>query len=783
MAASGSIAIKVEPEDTSSSIFPGNHDGLEEFITDDYPSNTLFQSESTLVKEEAQDTMVSPLRGNQANGDEFINDDNQGHSGSNTARGATTVRSAVTYIKEEPHDARHFPSHGTSGNAEVVAETVMVPSDFFCVKEEPSSPLPGNDEDIDELLMSDQTEAEISSSGFISIKEEPQCSSSSVPPDTWIHESIEDLITDNRPGHREQMTSEEVWELSFSFPDDPNDSADEYSHSSEEELLELDPDECSDDKNELQMSWSVPSTSGGKLLKQYPGKTNVQIESRESQLGPRDDAATNQWDTSVFAAPAPNSHGPTYSQQLNEGSMALDAFTLYFDNHVMQHIVDQTNHYALQKHRKGWRPLAGDELRAYIGLLILMSINPMHEFQMYWSSDSFFHVKEITQVMTYKRFLMITNCLHLNENAKTPQHGRKGFDCFYKVRPFIDMMNERFQAEYSPSSHVAIDESMVLFKGRSRVKRKIKHGYKVWSLADSETGYLLKFEPCEGKSARKPLDRSFGEHVILALADSAVPAGSQLFLGNLFASTHLLQELRDRDVLACGMFCASENNLPPLVQVGNNVEPDSYLWRRKGDVVTYQWKELKNVHVMSNYHDPECRVQVQRTLPNGKKKAVDCPAVLRDYSIWMSGVRKFDQRRNAYATDHCSKRWWSWIFYFILDAAVVNAYIQINSLKPVAYFHFRLNLGRQLIGRKSFRKPRISLVAHKKKRGDNDERTMTGVPETLRFAGNAHHPSLTEARRRCRWCSTKAKESRTKYMCSVCEVPLCVVCFGPFHSQ
>ncbi|XP_064461541.1 uncharacterized protein LOC135371405 isoform X7 [Ornithodoros turicata] len=290
MAASGSIAIKVEPEDTSSSIFPGNHDGLEEFITDDYPSNTLFQSESTLVKEEAQDTMVSPLRGNQANGDEFINDDNQGHSGSNTARdstqkrrkmlcpntnprkpcysrrksskahcrllrkkrrlkahatigdsqadtlqlsdgaleeslftrdlsmardctevegsehrpletppGATTVRSAVTYIKEEPHDARHFPSHGTSGNAEVVAETVMVPSDFFCVKEEPSSPLPGNDEDIDELLMSDQTEAEISSSGFISIKEEPQCSSSSVPPDTWIHESIEDLITDNRP--------------------------------------------------------------------------------------------------------------------------------------------------------------------------------------------------------------------------------------------------------------------------------------------------------------------------------------------------------------------------------------------------------------------------------------------------------------------------------------------------------------------------------------------------------------------------------------------------------
>ncbi|KAL3243897.1 hypothetical protein MRX96_019486 [Rhipicephalus microplus] len=100
---------------------------------------------------------------------------------------------------------------------------------------------------------------------------------------------------------------------------------------------------------------------------------------------------------------------------------------------------------------------------------------------------------------------------------------------------------------------------------------------------------------------------------------------------------------------------------------------------------------------MSNYHDPEDRVQVHRTLQNGKKMAVECPSVVKDYNTWMGGVDKFDQKRNAYPADRRSKRWWSRIFYFMLDAAM--------------------------------------------------------------------------------------KEVRSKYICIMCNVPLCVACFGPFHCR
>ncbi|KAG0438050.1 hypothetical protein HPB47_017166 [Ixodes persulcatus] len=58
------------------------------------------------------------------------------------------------------------------------------------------------------------------------------------------------------------------------------------------------------------------------------------------------------------------------------------------------------------------------------------------------------------------------------------------------------------------------------------MKPKIKRGFKVWSLADSQTGYFLKFQLYEDENAKKPLDRTLTEHVVLTLADGAVPVGS-----------------------------------------------------------------------------------------------------------------------------------------------------------------------------------------------------------------------------------------------------------------
>ncbi|KAL3242510.1 hypothetical protein MRX96_021077 [Rhipicephalus microplus] len=525
-------------------------------------------------------------------------------------------------------------------------------------------------------------------------------------------------------GKQKCLSPEEALELFFSLPDNCNDSTDEYCESSEDEEFVLAPHESSEEDDTLP-PLPGPSTSKRKGIrrKHYVGKRKKQKKSKKPSEELDDKTVDNQWDSSKFVATTPTNCSALGSQKLSQRSTVLETFSLYFDDDVMKHIVDQTNLYAAQTNRAGWTALTCLELRAYIGLLVLMSVNRMHHLQMYWCSDSFFHVKEIAQVMTYKRFQLITNCLHLNNNNLMADYGTKDYDRSYKVRPLMDMMNERFLANYTPSSHLAVDESMILFKGRSSMKQympmkpKIKRGYKVWSLADSETGYLLKFQLYEGKSAHKPDDVTLGEHVVLTLTDGAVPAGSQVFFDNFFSSTKLLQVLREKDILACGTFRVNKRDLPQVVKENNKLERGSYIWRRKAEVVAYQWRDSKNVHLMSNYHDPEDRVQVHRTLQNGKKMAVECPSVVKDYNTWMGGVDKFDQKRNAYPADRRSKRWWSRIFYFMLDAAVVNAFIQMSFIEPVVYLQFRLILGRQLVAQNTFRRSSVTMKAHHNKKG------------------------------------------------------------------
>ncbi|KAL1426851.1 hypothetical protein MTO96_017929 [Rhipicephalus appendiculatus] len=87
----------------------------------------------------------------------------------------------------------------------------------------------------------------------------------------------------------------------------------------------------------------------------------------------------------------------------------------------------------------------------------------------------------------------------------------------------MEMLKANFQKEYKPSSHVTDDESMVLFKGRLAMKQymplkpKIEQGYKVWSIADSETGYLCKFDLYQGRTECQPTDVGlvFSRHALL----------------------------------------------------------------------------------------------------------------------------------------------------------------------------------------------------------------------------------------------------------------------------
>lgn len=103
-------------------------------------------------------------------------------------------------------------------------------------------------------------------------------------------------------------------------------------------------------------------------------------------------------------------------------SQPLDYFIDYFPEELIDTIVRNTNH-TYHTHSKAWTDVTQEEMKAYFGLIILMSINPLSDMQTYWSTDEFFRNPVICRVMPLKRFKKITQNIHIsNISTEAPRN-------------------------------------------------------------------------------------------------------------------------------------------------------------------------------------------------------------------------------------------------------------------------------------------------------------------------------------------------------------------------
>jgi len=176
-------------------------------------------------------------------------------------------------------------------------------------------------------------------------------------------------------------------------------------------------------------------------------------------------------------------------------------FKLLFSDEVINLIVEQTNLYAQQRYMKTGKlyiKTTNQEIMTFLGINILMDIKRLPSYRDYWSSAPDLHDSYISQLMTVNRFGWWLSTIHLNDNNMMPKKGEIGYDNFYKLRPYLTILKYNFQKYYNPNKIIAVDESMIKFKGQSTLKqympiKPIKGGYKVWSLADKK-GYLWNFK-------------------------------------------------------------------------------------------------------------------------------------------------------------------------------------------------------------------------------------------------------------------------------------------------
>lgn len=474
----------------------------------------------------------------------------------------------------------------------------------------------------------------------------------------------------------------------------------------------------------------------------------------------------------------------------------LQNFNIFFSD-LYHYIVDQSNLYSNQCGKN--LNLSIDEFKAFLGILIIMGFHSLPSIRLYWCANENFFVSRVANIMTQKRFLNILRYLHLNDNSIMPQRGSPTFDKLYKVRPMINRLNDVFAKSFSPDRNLSCDESMVPFKGRSGMKqympmKPVKRGFKIWALCCAITGYLLKFMVYEGK--KESVEKgSLGEKTVLELTNNYQDKGYCVFFDRFFSSIQLVSKLLKRKIFACGTILQNRKFFPKtILKEDKTLNIGEYDFATSGEISVFKWMDRgkKPVVTVSSIHKGNDAAMVKRKNKIGIREDVKCPKSISEYNKYMGGVDHFDQLQEYYNISLKSRRWWMKLFFYFVNATIVNSYIMYtltvkqnsNNVKPLSHLMFRSLLADELIGQFSNRKNvgPISIPSTKKKPKDIGEGRLILPGNNSRLQNVGKHIPIPGNYNRCRLCSTKKNVKRSKIHCIECNVALCLKCFLPFHS-
>ena len=204
---------------------------------------------------------------------------------------------------------------------------------------------------------------------------------------------------------------------------------------------------------------------------------------------------------------------------------------------------------------------------------------------------------------------------------------------------------------------------------------------------------------------------------------------------------------------------------------------------QKGSVSACAWMDRKLVMAMSSNTQPSAKGLVLRRQKDHTRTPISCPESIVLYNKYMGGVDRGDQLRGYYNCRTKSRKFYRYIFYFLFDVAITNAYILQKNFCPDSVHknvkEFRLQLAKELIGdyssrRRAGRKPSLITTL-----------PLRHFPVRIRDETQKHR---NFKRGRCAHCRVSRSRTDTTWFCRECQVWLChsgdrqADCFLQWHT-
>jgi len=485
----------------------------------------------------------------------------------------------------------------------------------------------------------------------------------------------------------------------------------------------------------------------------------------------------------------------------DEDSTPYDIFSRFFDDEVIDVLVTETNRYYEQFinskggkenltkacRARSWNDVTNDEIRAFLAILLYMGLVKLPNYNMYWSTHDLLNLKNFTSLMTRDRFLNILSYLHATDNDLEPPRDSPTYDPGYKLAKIVRLIVQRWQANYKPHREISIDETLVPFKGRTKLLQYIpskphKWGLKVWTLADAQTGYVYNWSLYTGKMPPDVRGRGVAHRVVTSLCQPLYGLGHHLYVDNFFTSPALFEELAVNQTGACGTLRVNRIGVPAEVKHAKPPKGDPPVVHRDGRNLYINWCDKRLVHLMTSVHNGSTFLKrVRSKFHDNHVREVHHPRAVQLYTQYMGGVDLADQQISYCALLHRMVKWWKKLFICnILEVCVGNSkaiYKELNPQKRLTTDKFRLQIITGLLEGWERRNKRFSRPA------------TNPTSRLLERHFPKLNPSMTAKGRRsnpdCEVCSNRSEKRRhqTQYMCCVCDVPLCVhPCFSRYHT-
>ena len=252
----------------------------------------------------------------------------------------------------------------------------------------------------------------------------------------------------------------------------------------------------------------------------------------------------------------------------------------------------------------------GDEMRAFLGVLLVSGYASVPRRRLFWSHDADVHNNAISAAMSRNRFDEMMKYLHFADNSTLDAD-----DKFAKVRLLISLLNEKFLLFFNflKTQNLSIDESMVPYFGRHGAKqfirgKPIRFGFKVWVLA-TPLGYVVQFDPYQGARGRQTEypGLGMGGSVVLDLVSELQEENESSFhltFDNLFTSLPLIDCLTKKNIGCTGTLRSNRTANCPIMPVCDMKKKTrgtfDYATDMKSGITVVCWNDNNVVNAASN---------------------------------------------------------------------------------------------------------------------------------------------------------------------------------------